>query len=101
MRNVDGTNNSAGKITYQVEVNVYYKGHIERIKMDVCDLEKRNVILGILWLQAYNPEINWETEEVKMTRYLPLCGRNMKLKEEKKAKGVKRVAMIEEKKIVR
>ena len=69
--------------------------------MDVCDLEKRNVILGILWLQAYNPEINWETEEVKMTRYLPLCGRNMKLKEEKKAKGVKRVAMIEEKKIVR
>ena len=36
-----------------------------------------------------------------MTRCLPLCGRNMKLKEEKKAKGVKRVAMIEEKKIVR
>jgi len=101
VRNVDGTNNSAGEITHQVEVNVYYKGYIERIKMDVCSLEKTNVILGILWLQAHNPKINWETEEVKMTRYLLLCGRNIKLKEEKKAKGVKRVAMIKEKKIVR
>jgi len=38
VRNVDGTNNSAGAITHQVEVNVYYKGHIKRMRMDVCDL---------------------------------------------------------------
>jgi len=38
VRNVDSTNNSKGAITYQVEVNVYYKNHIERIRMDVCDL---------------------------------------------------------------
>ena len=31
--------------------------------MDVCDLGKTDVILGILWLQAYNPEINWGREE--------------------------------------
>jgi len=37
---------------------VYYKGHVERIRMDVCDLGKTNVILGIPWLQAHNPEIN-------------------------------------------
>ena len=36
-----------------------------------------------------------------MTRCPPLCKRNMKLKEEKKAKRVKKVATIEEKKIVR
>jgi len=36
-----------------------------------------------------------------MTRCPPLCRRNIKLKEEKKAKRVKRVAMIEEEKIVR
>ena len=101
VKNVDGTNNSAGAITHQVEVNVYYKGHIERMRMDVCDLGKTDVILGMLWLQAYNPEIDWEMEEVKMTRCLPLCGRNMKLKEEKKVKRVKRVATIEEEKIVR
>ena len=101
VKNVDGTNNSAGAITHQVEVNVYYKGHIERMRMDVCDLGKTDVILEMLWLQAYNPEIDWEMEEVKMTRCLPLCGRNMKLKEEKKVKRVKRVATIEEEKIVR
>ena len=47
VRNVNGTNNSRGAITHQVEVNMYYKGHIERIRMDVYDLGKTEVILGI------------------------------------------------------
>ena len=47
VRNVDGTNNSGGAITHQVEVNVYYKSHVERMRMDVCDLEKTEVILGV------------------------------------------------------
>ena len=47
VRNVDGINNSGGAITHQVEVNMYYKSHVERMRMDVCDLEKTNVILGI------------------------------------------------------
>ena len=74
IRNVDGTSNSGGAITHQVECNVYYKDHIERMRMDICDSEKMEVILGMPWLAAYNPEINWETGEVKMTRCLPLCG---------------------------
>ena len=74
IRNVDGTSNSGGAITHQVECNVYYKDHIERMRMDICDLEKMEVILGMPWLAAYNPEINWETGEVKMTRCLLLCG---------------------------
>ena len=96
VRNVDRTNNSGGAITHQVEANVYYKGHVERMRMDVCDLGKTEVILGILWLQAYNPEINWETK-VKMTRCPPLCSRT-------RPRGVekgKRVAILEEEKIVR
>jgi len=47
VRNVDGTNNSGEAITHQVEVNIYYKGHIERIRMDICDLEKMEIILGM------------------------------------------------------
>ena len=58
VKNIDGMNNSIGAITHQVEVNIYYKGHVERMKMDVCDLGRTDVILGIPWLQAYNPEIN-------------------------------------------
>ena len=75
IKNVNGANNSRGAITHQVECNVFYKGHMERIRMDVYDLRKTEVILGMPWLAAYNPEINWKTGEVKMTRCLPLCGR--------------------------
>jgi len=98
VRNVDGTNNSVGAITHQVEANVYYRGHVERMRMDICNLEKTKVILGMPWLQAHNPEINWETEEVKITRCPPLYGRNSKLKEGKK---VRRVPTLEEEKMVR
>jgi len=101
VRNVDRTNNSGEAITYQVEVNVYYKSHVERIRIDVCDLGKTDVILGMPWLQAHNPEINWETGEVKMTRCPPLCGRNTKLEKGQKAKKEKRVVILEEEKMVR
>ena len=101
VRNIDGTNNSGGAIIHQVEVNVYYKNHVKRIRIDMCNLGKTDVILGMLWLQAYNPEINWEIEEVKITRCPPLCGKNTKLEKEQKAKKGKRVATLEEEKIVR
>jgi len=96
IRNVDGTNNSGEAITHQVECNVFYKGHMERMRIDVCNLGKTEVILGMPWLAAHNLEINWETGEVKMTRCLPLCGRKSQKKEK-----VKRVATEEEEKIVR
>jgi len=48
VRNIDGTNNSGGAITHQVEVNVYYKSHVERMRIDVCDLGKTDMILGML-----------------------------------------------------
>jgi len=31
VRNVDGTSNSGGAITHEVEVNMFYKGHVERV----------------------------------------------------------------------
>jgi len=48
VRNVDSTNNSRA-IIHQVEVNVYYKNHIKRIRIDVYDPERTNIILSILW----------------------------------------------------
>jgi len=101
VRNIDGMNNSGGAITHQVEVNMYYKSHVERIRMDVCDLGKIDVILEMLLLQAHNPEINWEAGEVKITRYPPLCERNTKLEKGQEAKKGKRVVTLEEEKIVR
>ena len=100
VRNVDRTNNSGGAITYQVEANIYYKNHVERIRIDICDLGKTEIILGMPWLVVYNPEINWETGEVKMTRCSLLCGR-VRIKKEERMKKRKRVAILEEEKIVR
>ena len=101
VRNIDGTNNSREAITYQVEVNMYYRSHVERIRMDMCNLEKTNMILGMLWLQVHNPEINWKTGEVMMIRCSPLCRRNTKLEKRQKAKKGKRVVILKEEKIVR
>jgi len=98
VENVDETYNSGRAIMYEVEVNVYYKSYIERMRIDICDLGRTEVILGMLWLAAHNPEINWETGEVKMMRCPPLCGR-VKIKKKKK-KG-RRVVTLEEEKIVR
>jgi len=95
VRNVDSMNNSGGAITHQVEYNVFYKDHIERIRMNIYDLGKTEVILGMPWLAAHNPEINWETGEVKMTRCPPLCGGRSQKKEK-----VKRIATKEEEKII-
>ena len=48
VRNINRTNNSARAITYQVEINMYYKSHVKRIRIDMYNLEKINVILRIL-----------------------------------------------------
>ena len=101
VKNVDGTNNSRRAITHQVEVNMYYKNYIKRMRMDMCDLGKTDVILGMLWLQAHNPEINWKIEEVKITRCPPLYRKNTKLEKGQKAKKGKRVVILEEEKVVR
>jgi len=100
VRNVDSMNNNTRAITHQVEVNMYYKGHVERMKMDICDLGRTKVILGMPWLQAHNPEINWEIGEVKMTKCPLLCEGN-KGREEKGTRKGKRVVNLEEEKIVR
>jgi len=75
---------------------VYYKGHIERMRIDMCNLGKTEVILGMPWLVIHNPEINWKTGKVKMMRYPLLCGR----RNLKKGK-VKRIVTLEKEKIVR
>ena len=82
--NVDRSNNSGGDIMYEVECNVYYKGHQERICFDVCNLGRTEVILDMPWLVAHNPEIDWEKGEVKMTRCPPWCGKDDRSKEARK-----------------
>jgi len=75
MRNVDGSLNKEGLIEYTVEVDIYYQGHRERTKINVIGGQKWTVILEMLWLAHHNPEIDWRTGEVKMTRCPKECGK--------------------------
>ena len=45
VRNVDGSFNKEGPIENTVEVNIYYKGHRERMEIDVIGGQKWSVIL--------------------------------------------------------
>jgi len=80
VRNVDGTLNYVGPIVDTVEVEIFFKGHKERtlIDIDVIRGQKWSMILGIPWLRRHNPEIDWKTGEVKMTRCLDECGKKWK-----------------------
>jgi len=75
VRNVDGSLNKEGPIENTVEVNIYYQGHRKRTEIDVIGGQKWIVILGMPWLAHHNPEINWKTGEVKMTRCPEECGK--------------------------
>jgi len=50
IRNINRTRNSRRNITHQVEVNVFYKNHVERMRINICNLERTEVILEIPWL---------------------------------------------------
>jgi len=90
VRNVDRTVNVEGAIMHQIECNMFFKGHIERARMDVYNLEKTKVILGMSWLAVHNLEIDWEKREVKIICCLPICGRRKQKEKEKKVKKVEK-----------
>ena len=98
VRNVDRTVNMREAIMYQVECNIFFKRYVERVRMDMCNLEKMEVILEMPWLAVHNPEIDWEKGEVRMTCCLPICG---KKKQEEKKKEVKKAEKDENKEVLR
>ena len=96
VRNVDGTVNMGGAIIYQVECNMFFKGHVEKVRMDVCNLGKTEVILDMPWLATHNPEIDWEKEKIKMMRCPPICGKKKQGEKGKKVRKIEKKKEIEE-----
>ena len=66
--------------------------------MDMCNLGKTEVILGMPWLATYNPEIDWEKEEVRMICCSPIC---RKKKQEGERKEVKKAKKDEDEEVLR
>ena len=75
--------NKEGPIENIVEVNIYYQKYRKRMEINVIGEQKWNVILEISWLACHNPEIDWRTGEIKMTRCPEECRKQWRLKQGK------------------
>ena len=92
-----------------VQIELFYREHKERTEINVIEKQKQSIILEILWLVCHNPEINWKTRKVKITRCSDECEKQQKAKqikprwqkqkekEQKKKKKEFRKLIVEEK----
>ena len=71
--NVDGTRNQEGDITHYVLLTVGIGKHAEKLWCAVTCLGKVHLILGHTWLQKHNPNIDWVSGKVNLTRCPPEC----------------------------
>jgi hypothetical protein len=71
--NVDGSPNEAGSISEVWEAVLQYRNHIERVTFTITGLGKQDIILGLTWLRKHNPEVDWASGEVKMSRCPEHC----------------------------
>jgi hypothetical protein len=65
--NVNSTSNNTGAITDIANMILRYENHSERTQLAITRLGKQSLILGYNWLHNHNPEINWQTKDVKMS----------------------------------
>ncbi|KAJ8507306.1 hypothetical protein ONZ45_g10310 [Pleurotus djamor] len=71
--NVDGTPNENGMIREVVELVLRFRDHTERALFAVTNIGRQDIILGYTWLRQHNPEIDWVTKEVTMSRCPSIC----------------------------
>jgi hypothetical protein len=48
-----------GELQHQVELLLKVRVHEEKITMDVTPIGSHQIILGLLWLEAHDPDITW------------------------------------------
>jgi hypothetical protein len=56
-----------GEIAFQVTVHMRVGAHEERTTFDVAPIGQHWIILGLPWLQAHDPEIQWSTGRIQFT----------------------------------
>uniref|UniRef100_A0A0W0FR66 Pro-pol protein n=1 Tax=Moniliophthora roreri TaxID=221103 RepID=A0A0W0FR66_MONRR len=63
--NVDGTPNKTTWISHMVELEFKIAGKEFRENFMISGIGDESIIPGLPWLRYYNPQIDWETGEVK------------------------------------
>ena len=72
LRTIDGTPIKGGCLTKQTaELDLWLSSSHEKIRFYVAPLSGVPLLLGLPWLKAHNPLINWRTEEVALSPQTP------------------------------
>jgi hypothetical protein len=66
--NINMTPNRAGTITHTADLQMAVGEHVEKISFYVTDISPEDVVLGITWLWAHNPEIDWTAGKLSFTQ---------------------------------
>ena len=59
VRNVDGTENSMGPMTHAANLEVQHNNQTIRLCFLIANLGSDSILLGMPFLAAFNPNINW------------------------------------------
>ena len=62
---IDGTRNKKGEITSFVNLDLIINVRTKRTRLLITGLGRQKIILGFPWLREQNPNINWQTGELK------------------------------------
>src|SRR5260370_41503908 len=64
----------------EVHVTLHFGCHSKRVHLAVANLGQHMVIIGHSWLTLHNPEVDWVSRKVLMTRCSPHCDGHFLLK---------------------
>lgn len=78
MYNVDGTRNQSGSVKEELDLIMTFKGHKEKMTFSIMNIGDKNIIIGHNWLKKHNPEIDWVSGNITMTRCPSSCRYNAK-----------------------
>ena len=63
--NVDGTANQGGTLTRYTDLKVSFEHTTEVQRFYITDLGGDHTIFGYLWLETYNPSIDWKNARIE------------------------------------
>lgn len=61
---VDGSKIKGGSVKNEVTITLKLGDHSERVTLDVVDIGRHDIILGIPWLNRHSPTIDWQEHRV-------------------------------------
>jgi len=73
VHNVDGSHNDNGLITEEARLLLRIGDHTESACFAVTSLGRQTVIIGHSWLRLHNPEVDWVSQKVVLSRCPSSC----------------------------